>query len=347
MNSTKLFSDLKLLQKIGSGHFGEVYLGQDHVLGRVAVKVLRKTSQETEAEWRARKSGLLQEGRHLKSAEHERVVRVFQVLESDTEDAIHMVMEFCGNGSLQSKFEQGPLELAELRDILTDAALGLQTVHSRGMLHRDIKPANLLIDENGHAKLADFGLVTDNLLLGYASAVGYSDHLAKEVFEDGLTSIKSDIWAFGMTAYRLLHGLAFYSELPQPRHLIERGRYALKLPWLPHIPDRWRRFIRQAMHDDPSCRLQNSFEILQALEKLPIEPNWKCTYSQLQTIWTRTRGDRKIEVVCLKHSPRRYEWKAQSLPLNNGKKRNLGGSNGCVGKTKTMRQLDDFFQNQS
>lgn len=344
--STRLLSGLTLQEKLGSGHFGEVYDGEDPVLGRVAVKVLRKTPQETEEDWRSRKNGLLQEGKRLKDAEHEKVVRVFQVLESDEEDAIHMVMEHCENGSLQRRFEQNSIGLSELRNILTDAALGLQAVHSRGMLHRDIKPANLLIDGNKCARLADFGLVTDDILFGYASRAGYMDHLAKEVFEEGITSVKSDVWAFGMTAYRLLHGLTFYSELPPPRSSIQSGGFAAKLPWLPHIPDRWRRFVRQAMHDDPCCRIQNAVEILRCLEGLPVEPDWECNYSEQQAKWSRVHRKRKIEVIWLKHSLRKHEWEARSFSLHGERKYRLGGSDGCVGKTEVMKQLNQFFQQQ-
>lgn len=340
----KLTSDLVLQSKLGSGHFGEVYEGHDPVLGKVAVKVLKKTPKETEEEWGLRKNGLLQEGKHLKTAEHERVVRVFQVLESPNEDAIHMVMEYCENGSLQGIFEKNPVGIAELRDILTDAALGLQAVHSRGMLHRDIKPANLLLDASKHTRLADFGLVTDDILFGYASLAGYTDHLAKEVFEDGITSIKSDVWAFDMTAYRLLHGLRFYSELPPPRNLIQDGGFAKKLPWLPHIPDRWRRFVRQAMQDDPYCRIQSAVEILKCLEKLPVEPDWECDYSEQKVTWNRIRKNRRVEVNWLKHSLRKHEWEAYSFPLDEGKRHRLGGSAGYIGKADVIRQLSLFFQ---
>lgn len=342
--STKLLSSLALSRKLGSGHFGEVYEGQDPVLGRVAVKVLRKISEETEEEWLSRKSELLQEGKHLKDAEHDKVVRVFQVLESQAEDAIHMVMEYCENGSLQERFELNPMRLSELRNILTDAALGLQAVHSRGMVHRDIKPANLLLDENRRAKLADFGLVTNNILLGYASLAGYTDHLAKEVFDDGITSVKTDVWAFGMTAYRLLHGLNFYSELPAPRSLITCGGFATKLPWLPHVPERWRRFVRKAMHDDPSSRIQSAGEILRFLGTLPVEPDWNCDYSEQHVKWGRVRKGRKIEVIWSKYSSRKHEWEAYSLPLYKGRKYKLKGSDGYIGKAEVIKQLNHFFQ---
>lgn len=336
-------ANLDLGRPLDAGHFGVVHVGEDHVLGRVAVKVLRKKLGELDGQWADRKAGLLREGQRLRDAEHDRVVRVFQVLEHQTEDAIVLVMEFCEGGSLQSHFRAGPMSLSILRSVLTDAALGLQVVHSRGMLHRDIKPGNILLDGRGRAKLGDFGLVTDNLLFGYADAQGYLDHLAKEVYDRGLTSVKNDIWALGMTAYRLLHGLDFYRELPNPRTLIQRGGFAKRLPWLPHIPPEWRRFLRQAMNDDPDLRYQTAAQVLQALEKLPTEPDWICNYTAQEVLWTRIHNKREIRVLWKKHSERRHEWEARSFPLTAARERRLDGSNGVVGKREALAEMQEFF----
>lgn len=338
-----LLANLTLENPIGSGYFGTVYEGVDPIHGRVAVKVFSKRPDESEAEWNARKARLLHEGKRLKDAEHPNVVRVLGIFEADDDRIVCLVMEKCDNGSLQGLFERGPASLTQLRKLLTETALGLQAIHSRGMIHRDIKPSNILIDETNHAKLADFGLVTDNVVFGYASAQGYVDHLAKEVFETGLTSVRTDIWAFGMTVYRLLHGQVFYSELPRPRPLIEAGGFATKLPWLPHIPDAWRRFIRQAMHDDPHRRIQSATEILQKLESLPIEPDWQCAYSANEVSWIRTRGQRRIEVRWTRHSARRQEWVAKSYPIGSGRDRKLAGSGGMISKNQALRALKDFL----
>jgi serine/threonine-protein kinase len=305
---------------------------------------MQKKPAEQDADWQNRKADLLREGQRLRDAEHNRVVRVFQVLERKSQDAIVLVMEFCEGGSLQAHFESGPMSLSILRSALTDAALGLQVVHSRGMLHRDIKPGNILLDGRGRAKLGDFGLVTDNLLFGYAAGEGYLDHLAKEVYDRGVTSIRSDIWALGMTAYRLMHGQTFYNELPNPRTLIPQGGFALNLPWLPHIPSEWRRFVRQAMNDNPKNRFQTAAQMLQAIERLPVTPEWICDYTPQEVYWSRAHHNREIRVTWKKHSARKHEWEARSVPLVEGRERRLGCSEGVIGKTKVLAELLAFFE---
>src|SRR5690606_4657804 len=264
-----------------------------------------------------RKRSLLNEGKRLKDAEHDNVVRVHQILEAETDDAVCLVMEYCENGCLADRYKIGPIPSRDLRTLMTNAALGLQTIHARGMLHRDIKPSNILLDGKYKAKVADFGLVTNDIILGYASGHGYTDHLALEVYITGATSIRSDIWAFGMTIYRLLHGQAFYeNELSMPpRYLIQDGNFARKLPWLPHIPSSWRRFIRKTMNDDPEKRFQTTAELIEGLNRLQVEPNWECSYTSDRVVWTLNNNSRRTEVIWQKHSPRHHEWLARSVPL--------------------------------
>jgi serine/threonine protein kinase len=310
----------------------------------VAVKILRKTPQEDPAYWEIRKQGLLREGQRLREAEHDNIVRVYQVLESPRDDSIWLVMEFCEHGSLQPYYERGPMSLHMLRSVLGDTALGLNAIHARGLIHRDIKPANILLGANNRAKLADFGLVTGEFVFGYAAAVGYSDHLAREAHELGITSVRTDMWAFGMTTYRLLHGQQFYMEQPRPRDLIPEGDFAKKLSWLPHIPDAWRRFVRQLMHDDPDRRVQSAMEVLRCLARLPVEPDWHCTYSGDRVQWSRTTNERRIEVIWVQHSPRRHEWEARSFPLGVGRERRLAGSEGIVNHATAITGLEIFFE---
>ncbi|HEY1092234.1 MAG TPA: serine/threonine-protein kinase [Burkholderiaceae bacterium] len=335
---------LQLLGKLGAGAFGEVYEGRDGVHGCVAVKVMSRRPTETAADWDDRKAGLLAEAQRLSAAEHRNVVRVHSLSETTCGDSIHLCMAYCPGGSLQSAYEQGPMSLDAVRKIATDVTLGLDALHARGMLHRDIKPGNILLDAQGVALLGDFGLVTDRLLLGYGSAVGYTDHIAYEVWSTFLTSPKSDIWALGMTLYRLLHGQRWYQADPAPRTTVPAGGYADKLRWLPHVPSGWRRTIRKTLNDDTSLRFQSAQQLLNALSSLDTTA-WRVQVNADFVRWELTMGDRLKVVEWSWQSPRKHRWVAWSEPLGStGRKKTLGGCAALQGARQTIRELEEFFE---
>ncbi|WP_408889285.1 serine/threonine-protein kinase [Myxococcus faecalis] len=330
MTTKKPPRKLVINEILGAGHFAEVRSGKDPIHGDVAVKILKRISGETDFSWKARQNLVLKEGKLQSNATHENIVRVHY---TKTHSQIPiLVMELCRGGSLLEKYETGPLPLPEVRRLLTDATTGLCTLHSRGMLHRDIKPSNILIDDSrGRAKLGDFGLVTDEFILGYASDRGYQDHLALEVFQGKGTSFKTDIWAMGMTAYRLLHGKAWYDmTVGQARYSIPNGGFAKKLRWLPHIPDSWQRFVRKSMNDAPERRFLTAQAMLDGLARLNITPAWDCTVSNVAT-WSLEKADIRHEVQWnLNHKT--PAWSARTINLETGKERKL----------KTTGNLDDL-----
>jgi eukaryotic-like serine/threonine-protein kinase len=341
-----LHSDLQIGDFIGEGHFGKVYEATDPVKGEVAVKVLVQRPQETDGQWQQRKANLLLEGRHLTQATHKNVVHVHHALQSPSSDAVLLVMEYCKGGSLQNAYEKGPLSLAEVLKVATDVSLGLEALHARGMLHRDIKPGNLLRDGAGCTKLGDFGLVTDNIILGYGSQAGYLDHLAPEVWAGDGTSVRTDIWALGVTIFRLLHGAIFYSQITDPQAAVKAGGFAASLPWLPHIPKKWRTFIRRMLSDDGTKRFQSANQVLTALARLPTAPSVQCTVKKAATSWKHTANKRKTYVEWTAVGPRQHEWKAWSEPVGLGNRRKLGGSTAPQNRLKTEKELQAFFAKQ-
>ena len=352
-------SQLTLGGRVGGGQFGDVYEGQDQVHGKVAVKVLKQKPGESTADWAARSTALLKEAQHLKAATHPNIVQVHNIVRDSTNDVLHLVTEFCDGGSIDTPYQNGPLTLPQVRKIITDACRGLEHIHSRGMVHRDIKPGNIL--RHGRAcKLGDFGLVSDTLLLGYASADGYLCHLAPEVFGNpaastpGVTSCKTDVWAMGMTVYRLLSGHPWYlrnfaglATANDVRQMIIDGGFCHSLAWLPHVPEQWRKFVRKAMHDDPAHRFQTALSMSQALANLPIAPSWTCAHTLAESIWTLIDGSRTVTVTWKIHSPRRHEWYAVR---SGGGKRDFsaGGVQGKIlTSTAARTELEDFFANRA
>lgn len=335
---------LVLGKRLGKGHFGEVFLGEDGVHGVVAVKVLARKPEDTEAEWHALRTSFLTEAQHLSKARHRNVVQVHHIDEPKEGECIRFCMAYCPGGSLQSAFEKGPMSLLRLRKVATEVTLGLEALHSRGMLHRDIKPGNILIDGFEVAQLGDFGLVTDDLILGYGSQAGYSDHIAFEVWSGSGTSVKSDIWALGMTLYRLLHGQTWYeAAIDAPRSVVQDGKFVEELKWLPHVPKAWRRLIRKMLNDDPALRYQSASQVLNALSALPT-PGWTTEVAGSEIRWELVSTGRRKVVLWQLHSARRHEWKAWSEPTaRGGRKMSLAGSNGVVQKSLAIKQLEHYF----
>lgn len=340
---TAVLPGLVIGGKLGNGHFGEVFQGDDNVHGRVAVKVLSRKPIHTDAEWQKHKRGFLAEAQFLSKATHRNVVQVYHI--SEEGDSIRFVMAHCAGGSLMSAYERGPMTLSSVRKVATEVLLGLGALHARGMLHRDIKPGNILIDHAGVALLGDFGLVTDDLLLGYADQAGYLDHVAFEIWQGSGTSAKTDIWALGMTLYRLLHGKQWYdSEIGHPRDTVSEGGFADRLKWLPHIPKAWRRTVRRMLCDNPAVRFQTSNEALDAIGRLPITPEWTVLEVTEQCVrWERYAGKRLVVVKWERLSPRQHRWESWSQPLGAGRNMTLDGSGGVVGGKQAVKEMETFF----
>lgn len=336
-------SGLKIGAKLGNGAFGEVFRGEDPAHGEVAVKILRREAYHDDGTWPDYKASYGAEAQNLAKATHRNVVKVHHVVEAPNGNSVVICMAFCPGGSLQTSYENGPMTLYSVRKVGTEVLMGLGAMHARGMIHRDIKPANILLNGRGEAQISDFGLVTDDLVLGYASQVGYSDHIAYEVWNGKGTSAKSDIWALGMTLYRLLHGKVWYEAAPSPRDVVSHGGFADTLRWLPHIPKPWRRVIRKMLNDDDSARYQNAAQALAGLANLPVSPIWETGVTPDLVRWEHRKGARRMIVEWQRHSARKHEWRAWSEPIKAGRSRHLGGSGGMVGGAQAVRELEAFF----
>ncbi len=346
----KLLSKLKIGPFVGAGHFGHVHEGDDPVHGKVAVKQIARKAGDDDAQWDARKAGAQEEAQNLKKAQHRNVVTVHHYVEDETDELILYVMEFCEGGSLAKPYEAGPISIDEMRLVATDCLSGLGHLHANGMLHRDIKPGNLLRDKRGRTKLGDFGLVTDRIVQGYGSPgdYAYSDHMAPEVLNGAPTSPKTDIWAMGVTFYRLLSGKEWHEEHSPGMAALFAGKFADKLRWLPHVPADWRRAIRQMLRPDPADRYQTVHAVEKAVAALSTYPAWQCVVGPGKVTWLRTKGTRTHHVEWDRSDVKKSTWQAWSEPTNGiGNKRALGGTTKPVAEKTAYGQLVSFFAKQT
>ena len=201
---TLLANRYSLGERLGGGGMAVVYRAFDERLHReVAVKLLDPSQQRDDA-LRAR---FEIEARAAAAINHPRVVAVYDV---GTEgDLLFIVMECLPGPTLADEFRRvGPLPHARVTTVLTDVLDGLGAAHTQGVLHRDIKPSNVLIDADGRAKLADFGIATTtgNDLTDTGLVIGTPSYLAPERVAGRRASVQSDLYAVGVVAYEALSG---------------------------------------------------------------------------------------------------------------------------------------------
>src|SRR5262245_53269491 len=149
----RIISHYKILEELGKGAMGAVYLAEDTSLARrVAIKFADQARDDQE--FRAR---FQREARLAASLNHRNIATVYDFGETE-EGRLFLVMELVQGKKLSERLRDGDLALERRLEIIADIAGALGEAHRRGVIHRDIKPSNILINENGEVKVLDFGL---------------------------------------------------------------------------------------------------------------------------------------------------------------------------------------------
>ncbi|MBT3295412.1 MAG: serine/threonine protein kinase [Verrucomicrobia bacterium] len=201
----------EIVKHLGRGGMGDVLLGIEPVTGAyVAIKTLRN---ELTKDPRVVKC-FLAEARHMYELSHPHILKVLEV--SDRQDGPFFAMPFMARGSLDRRLATGGLPAAEAIAIATQVAEGLTYAHGRGLIHRDLKSANVLLDDEGRAMIADFGLVrpffNDSLVDGAdAHPTGTPAYMSPRIAAGLAEDTRADIYAFGATLYEMLAGRPPYT----------------------------------------------------------------------------------------------------------------------------------------
>jgi hypothetical protein len=199
----------KLERTLGEGAMGVVYLARDLKLNiPVALKVL-KVRGEITTEARAR---FFREAATAAQLDHRHIVKVLNMGEAPP--FLFFVMEFVRGRSLKAWIdEHRALPLPSVVRIAVQVGLALEHARERHIVHRDLKPENILVQDDGLAKLADFGLAKNVLASGASGltrpgdGLGTLPYMPPEQIEDALNADhRSDIYSFGATIYHMLTG---------------------------------------------------------------------------------------------------------------------------------------------
>lgn len=262
--------DYERLKRLGAGNFGEVWLVHDRALAvRRAVKYIPKSRIQDP-------TNFYKEPQTLMSLRHDNIVRVEDA--GKTRDGtLYIAMEYLPRGSVEDVFKGSPVPLSFAFRILEDICWAMEYAHQKDYIHRDVKPANILLTRQGTAKLSDFGLATRVPRGVTASPYGYLTHVAPEVLRTGRTSKASDVYALGVTAYRLINGDGFLpeaSDLGDIQDLILAGEYPDRSFYRPYVPNKVKRIVNQCMAVNSSDRFRSASDYRKALERIKIHCDW-------------------------------------------------------------------------
>jgi eukaryotic-like serine/threonine-protein kinase len=258
-----------LLEMIGQGGMGRVYLARDSRLNRrVALKILTpERLNNPRAIQRFQR-----EARVGAQLQHENLVRVYD--EGESNGKCYLVMEYIEGRTIGSMIaERGRLDPATAARLTRQVALGLEHAQQKGLIHRDVNPYNVLVTREGTAKLTDLGLAIDladqAAVTREGATVGTFDYVSPEQARHShAVDTRSDIYSLGCSLYHMLTGQVPYPSPSLPEKLF--GHQALdpepirKLA--PEVPEGLVEVVRKMMRKKPDDRYATPLELAQALE---------------------------------------------------------------------------------
>jgi eukaryotic-like serine/threonine-protein kinase len=276
------FSRYRILEKLGSGGMGEVYLAEDKRLGRkMALKVLAAELTQN----RDRLSRFDQEAYAASALNHPNILTIYEM--GDEAGRHYIATEYIDGETLRKRLQGAPMELIDVLDIAIQVAGALEEAHAAGIIHRDIKPENIMIRRNGHVKVLDFGLakllerpvsdetdteaVTRALVQTDAGMVlGTSQYMSPEQARGKPVDARTDIWSLGVVLYEMAAGRAPFSGETKTDVIvaIARSEPPPLARFAPTTPGEFEWIILKALRKDVEERYQTIKEFESDLKKL-------------------------------------------------------------------------------
>ena len=270
----------KILEKIGSGGMGAVYLAKDTKLDRnVALKILPPELAENEE----RRSRFTREAKAIAALNHPNIVTVYSVEEADS---IHFItMEHVEGKTLAAALPRHGFSLGQFLDLAIPLVDAVAAAHEHGITHRDLKPHNIIVSAEGRVKVLDFGLAKPSARLGSAASdselpteqmtregriLGTVAYMSPEQAEGKAVDARSDIFALGVNFYEMLTGeRPFQGDTPASTLsavIKDEARSMTELA--PSLPRDMVRIVRRCLAKDPSRRYQTAIDVRNELEEL-------------------------------------------------------------------------------
>jgi uncharacterized repeat protein (TIGR03803 family) len=270
-------SQYKILEQLGAGGMGEVYLAYDTKVGRkVALKMLPVHYETDQQEYQLHR--FHQEARAVSSLNHPNIVTVHDIGQQNGRHFI--VTELIEGQTLRERLMDGRIELDEALDIILQAGSALAATHELGIIHRDIKPENIMLRTDGYVKVLDFGLAklterksmhlkseAPTLMSGNTSpgiVMGTIKYMSPEQARGLDVDERTDIWSLGVVLYEMIAGSEPFNGVSQTDVLVwilEREPASL-VTLSEGIPAELDWIVKKALRKDREERYQTVKEML-------------------------------------------------------------------------------------
>src|SRR5947199_112040 len=256
----------RVISRLGSGGMADVYLAADELLGRLLAVKLLHPHFAADHEFVER---FKREASVAAALSHPNIVGIFD--RGEWQGTYYIAMEYVAGRSLKTIVrEQGALDPATAIDIVVQILRAARSAHRRGVVHRDLKPHNVILDEEGRARVTDFGIAragaSDMTLTG--SIMGTAQYLSPEQAQGHAVTASSDLYSVGVILYELLTGvvpfegetavaIAYKQVAAEPRPPSELN---------PALPPSLDAIVLRALAKDPAERYADAGELIVALE---------------------------------------------------------------------------------
>ena len=263
-----LIGHYRIIEKIGAGGMGEVYLAQDTTLDRnVALKFL-PPGLCLDPDCRAR---FKREAQAAAKLDHPNIVSVFEV--GDFQGRPYFSMQHVEGRSLKETLRDKLLPLDPIVELGIQMCDALQSAHEHGIIHRDIKPSNILIDSHGRARLVDFGLASvmgSDQLTRTGSTIGTVGYMSPEQVRGEKVDHRTDLFSFGVVLFEMITGHPPFKADSDVATLnaITSAKPDLLARYRREVPNELQTIIDKALDKDLATRYQHADDLAADLRRL-------------------------------------------------------------------------------
>lgn len=261
----------RIVRHLGSGGMGSVFLAVNtNIDQQVAIKVLRPEVARNSA-LRAR---FKQEAEMLCSLDHPGIVKFLNYVE--TAEGVFLIMEYVKGMTLEDFISKknGLIVESKAYPLICEILDAFAYAHSKGIVHRDIKPANIIIQDDGHIKIMDFGIaqiVSEANVTDSKAIMGTPAYMSPEQIYGKDIDARSDIYSIGVLIHNMLTGRAPYDSTLLTAQEIKRRVVKDNMPRMaetyPYISDKIQAVVDKATQKVPEARYQSCLEMKSAVKK--------------------------------------------------------------------------------